>query len=396
MTSLAGLGCDGTDENWLVRLGDPSFSWDFEVWNSQTGQDTSLRWEVSVPDHVPWLAVAPATGILGRNQTELVTVTCDPDGLSPGNYRAVLQVSGEDVATGQPAVNSPREFGVDLVVRPGDALDFGGVGRSALVIYGLNNGEWGLRDLYGDYVWDWLGDRDYLPVPGDYTGNGMADLAVYRPVSGNWYWKARDSANIYLLGSWGGPGFQPVSGDFDGDGRQDFALYNEASGAWYALLSGSGYSQPVTAQLGGSGNLAVNGDFDGDGLADPAVYHPASGRWQAFLSGLNYQWADGYFGGPGFTALTGDFNGDGRADLCVYHESGRWFILTVENRWLLSGAWWGGPGYQPIIGDFDGDGIDDLGVYETATGYWRIRAVSGTIMAWDLPWGGYGYAPVSR
>ncbi len=74
-----------------------------------------------------------------------------------------------------------------------------------------------------------------IPVPGDYNGDGAADLAVYEPATGNWllgcfhkYYRTWTTFNGML----GGPTWMPVPGDYDGDGRNDVCLFEGATGRW--------------------------------------------------------------------------------------------------------------------------------------------------------------------
>lgn len=414
VTGLAGLGCDGVAQEYNLRMGDSPVARSFKVWNTGVSAGTALRWSAAVvagggnaaavdqagfsrqQADTSWLTLAPAGGELGAGAApRTVTLTCNPAGLAPGNYSAIVRVSGVDTLTGLEARGSPYDIGVGLLVRAGDRLHFGGDYGSALLVYGAETGLWGLGDLSGATVWDLFGGYGYYPVPGDYNGDGTAELGVYRAASGGWYWKGVGSGDVVMLGNWGGADYRPVQGDFDGDGRQDFILYNEAAGRWYALLSGYGY-QGVMVEFGGPGYAAVHGDFDGDGRADPALYNAGAGTWHGLLSSLGYKYIQGQFGGAEYAGLAGDFDGDGRSELCLYHASGRWYILAVDGRMLVHGDWWGGPGWAPVTADYDGDGADDLAVYEAASGRWRIRRLNGTILAWDMLLGGYGYQAVGK
>jgi len=50
-----------------------------------------------------------------------------------------------------------------------------------------------------------------------------------------------------MINEYGGPDYVPVSGDFDGDGKADLVLYNAATSTWLFRLSTSGYVKfPVT------------------------------------------------------------------------------------------------------------------------------------------------------
>jgi hypothetical protein len=64
---------------------------------------------------------------------------------------------------------------------------------------------------------------------GDYDGDGVTDVAVFRPSNGRWYVLGRPAV------SWGLSGDVPVPGDYDGDGVTDVAVFRPSNGRWYVL-----------------------------------------------------------------------------------------------------------------------------------------------------------------
>jgi hypothetical protein len=61
---------------------------------------------------------------------------------------------------------------------------------------------------------------------------------------------------------WGQSEDIPVTGDYDGDGRADLALYRPATGQWFVLLSSTGFNcgrscVSITRQWGTSGDIPV-------------------------------------------------------------------------------------------------------------------------------------------
>jgi subtilisin-like proprotein convertase family protein len=240
-----------------------------------------------------------------------------------------------------------------------------------------------------------------IPVTGDFDGDGIADAAVYRPESD----RQPGASEWLILGSrtgprsvlFGGPGLDvPAAGDFDGDGITDIAVFRPESdllpGAaeWFILPSASGQAFRVT--FGGSGGLDVPavGDFDGDGRADIAVFRPSSdlvlgaSQWFILPSGpndLSYsQKLGGYpvlFGEAGVDQpVPGDYDGDGRSDIATYRPStSEWFFLrsSLPHEQAGFSVTFGTPGDIPAPADYDGDGITDLVSFRPSAGQWTIR-----------------------
>jgi hypothetical protein len=79
---------------------------------------------------------------------------------------------------------------------------------------------------------------------------------VYRPTSGSnpWY-ILNSSSNQVSYYYWGAAGDFLVPGDYDGDGRADVAVWRPSNGTWYTILSSTG--QPQYVQYGAQGDIPV-------------------------------------------------------------------------------------------------------------------------------------------
>jgi hypothetical protein len=88
-----------------------------------------------------------------------------------------------------------------------------------------------LRWFYRECVGQ-AGDK---PQPADYDGDGKADFAVFRPVSGAWYiQQSRDGFTSTLFGE---NEDKPVAADYDGDGKADIAVYRAERGICFEVRS---------------------------------------------------------------------------------------------------------------------------------------------------------------
>lgn len=186
------------------------------------------------------------------------------------------------------------DFGI---VRPSDFTWWVSKDTGETLIEGL---QWGL---------DWLGD---IPVPADYDGDGKTDIAVWRNATGEWY--VRLSSKNYSTDSgqfiqkqWGLPGDHPMVGDYTGDGKADLVVWRSDFGLWYICTSDTNYdcSQGTVTQYGLWFDYPVYGDFDGDGIRDIAVWRPTTGFWFIIesSSGIKKSWQWG-LGGIGDMPIT--------------------------------------------------------------------------------------------
>lgn len=66
-------------------------------------------------------------------------------------------------------------------------------------------------------------------MPADYDGDGVDELAIYRPAEGNWY--IRDQyTNVTRTQQWGLPGDIPMPADYMPDGKDDFGVWRPSNG----------------------------------------------------------------------------------------------------------------------------------------------------------------------
>jgi hypothetical protein len=296
-------------------------------------------------------------------------------------------------------------------------IDRNGDGAEALAVTRqATNGDylWFFQDsptpaLFGNYY-----GYDRI-VPGDYDGDGRIDPAVIRSRNCasdprddyRWLVELSSGGNLDVaFGSCegGSPeyGFdRPVPADYDGDGVTDIAVYrpgtpSDPAGTWFVRLSsggfittefGSGYDEPMPADFDcdGRADLAIRrgkGQLDADlefivtGSSTHEVTHRIFGRGAHFDEDGDLVLGDEY--------VPGDVDGDGCADLTVVRYSG--FGTFLWYSWASTIGYrtieWGNSGDTPIHGDFNGDGIDDIpAVARSVNGHFVLFARDGATAA---------------
>ncbi|PJJ68128.1 T9SS type A sorting domain-containing protein [Chryseobacterium geocarposphaerae] len=265
-----------------------------------------------------------------------------------------------------------------------------------------NNGFGSWDKIYAEY-----GGDDAIPVPGDYDGDGLTDLAV-KTDSGLWLidlannglggWDLNLNSTIY-----GGTDSHPVPGYYNNDSIMDMAVKTD-DGFWKidfadptATNNGFGSWDLIFSQYGGPDAHPVPGDYNGDGLTDLSV-KTDNGGWLIDYAVPNAP--NNGFGGWETVVQTtwladavpvpGDYNGDGLTDIAVKVDE-KWNIdyanLSLPNNgfgdFIDVYNQYGDADAYPITADYDGDGASDLSIKSTETGRWLIDKSTSGFGGWD-------------
>jgi phenylpyruvate tautomerase PptA (4-oxalocrotonate tautomerase family) len=298
---------------------------------------------------------------------------------------------------------------VTAVFRQAD-FDFNGDGLADVAIHLPRRGEWfvGLSTGSAFSVSRFAvsfgnrgRDRERIFL-GDFTGDGLTDVAVHDAATGDWF-VGRSTGTGFAVEHWAA-GFgnrghnleHVLVGDFDGDGRADVAIHDRRTGDWFVGRS-TGTAFAFSRWLTGFGNRGTGresvfvGDFTGDGRSDLAIHDHATGHWfvarstgTAFVIEL---WASN-FGNRGRgreRIYVGDFTGDGRTDVAIHdHATGQWFVgrstgsAFVVELWAVNFGNRGIGRERAYVGDFDGDGRADVVIHDRVTGNWFVGVSTGT------------------
>lgn len=206
-------------------------------------------------------------------------------------------------------------------------------------------------------------------VIGDYNGDRITDVAVYRrgPTPGTpatWFYRTAPNTNFVAVnfgqsngntcGSTGDQscGDYPAPGDYDGDGKNDFVVQRDdgaGRGVFYKLLTTNVFTAEV---FGNATDAIVPGDYDGDGKTDIATVRS---------NGTNLVWSYEPSGTPGSTVVSdtwgvastdfptqGDYNGDGRTDYAIWRSTtGVFYVFTTGSRSIFTQTW-GTPDDYPV------------------------------------------------
>lgn len=167
------------------------------------------------------------------------------------------------------------------------SADFDGDGITDYTIFRPATGTWwSVRTQDGITVEQWGLPGD-LPLAADFDGDGLDDFAVWRPALGMWAalrsstGYSREPQNI-IFQQWGLPEDHPMPGDYDGDGVDDLAVWRPSTGIWHVCRSSAAFdcaNGSIAQQFGLPGDVPLRADFDGDATIDFAVWRPRDGTW---------------------------------------------------------------------------------------------------------------------
>lgn len=266
-----------------------------------------------------------------------------------------------------------------------------------------------------------VGDAKGLPIPADYNGDGVLDLATFSPgngfdnneTKGQWQiylskgQNLKDSTIInptasYLNFQLGTATALPVPADYDADGTTDIAVYDYLSQNWQIVFSKMGFDLAkalnntnrygLNIVWGDKGDLPIKGDYNGDGYSDFILYHEAENDRDDSLWKIKQLGPDTSaklktksFGKKGDLPLIADFDCDGKDDLGVFRpsEAAWYFIFKDESQkkiaWQLGYEDKVGKNVSSFVGDFDGDGCADLGLFEPQATLHKWHVISSSI-----------------
>lgn len=226
----------------------------------------------------------------------------------------------------------------------------------------------GLNYIRGGYQIETIG----LYSPVDQIGVHRANL-FFLDTNGNDVWEPGIDATF----PFGLSTDVPVVGDWNGDGLDEIGVYRPSAARFYLDADGDYLWNPAldtTARFGALNDLPIIGDWNGDGVDDIGVYRPSGARFYLDADG-SLSWnpaldTTARFGILNDAPVIGDWNGDGMDEIGVYRPSAARFYLDADgslawNPALDTTARFGALNDVPIVGDWNGDGMDEIGVYRS-------------------------------
>src|SRR6266545_976372 len=126
------------------------------------------------------------------------------------------------------------------------------------------------------------GAPGWVPVAGDWNGDGVTTIGVVDSITETWYLKNTNGPGTPDIEpfAYGSPGWIPVVGDWNGSGVDMIGVFDPSTATWYLRESSTGGAPDIVPFAYGSpGWIPVVGDWDGDGVTTIGVVDPTTMTW---------------------------------------------------------------------------------------------------------------------
>jgi Divergent InlB B-repeat domain len=178
-------------------------------------------------------------------------------------------------------------------------------GVTQIGLFGAQSAQW-FMDKNTNETWDGctvdlclgpFGVDGDLPVVGKWTSGGYDRVGVFHPSTGSWYLDRNNDGSfkkcrkdlcgylsVYMTGD------LPVVGDWKGDGVSQLGLFRPSTGEWFLDSDGNKSwngcgSDRCVKSFGGAGDRPVTGDWNGLGISKIGVFRPSTGEWYLDFNG---------------------------------------------------------------------------------------------------------------
>jgi len=174
-------------------------------------------------------------------------------------------------------------------------------------------------------------DPRFKPVAGDFLGTGVDTVGMYVRRQSRFIihtdnvpgWPRFDFEFSPIPGAAQdlSISLEPVIGDWDGDGVDTVALYRRDTGEFFLRNENSEGPAELMFTFGTKNSVPIAGDWDGDGVDTVGVYNPSTGRFElAHENRTRTEYTSYTFGSGNVYPLAGDWDGDGVDTVGLYEE----------------------------------------------------------------------------
>ena len=193
--------------------------------------------------------------------------------ITPGNYLAFNWGKLGDIPFSYVPEAAASDVGVIRATNNQLRWLFHGVGYRAADGRRLKDIPFG---LFGDNI-----------ILGPWEVPGVTNIAVTRLFADSWQFFILKRDGTVRVQFWGGNGDIPKVQDYDGDGIFDIAVFRPASQQTFIIKSTDG--KVASYQFGtGTAEHTVRGDFDGDGIDDISFWESTTGLFFSMTSSAGF------------------------------------------------------------------------------------------------------------